>query len=290
MIGHLKKYINEKSSGEIDEKIERIASRVAASCEDAGVDKFGFDPGVLRDLFPAMHFVYRSWFRAETHGIENIPAAGPALIIANHSGQIPVDGMLLTTSMILEAEPPRLLRSMVDYWVPGLPFFSVLFTRMGQVVGAWDNAVELLSDGEPLLIFPEGTRGLGKTWDKRYQLQDFTPGFMELAIMHDAPIIPTAVIGGEEQMPSLINAEPIAKLFNAPYFPITPTFPLFGLKGGVPYPVKYDIYFGEPMSFSAFRADLHDPGRIRGHVEEVRAHLQEKIDTINSGRTSIFPF
>ncbi len=288
MIEHFRKYLKEFGSKELAGKLDRVMAGKKDSGESGDVDKFGFDPAYLKDYFPAMHAVYRNWFRTGTHGLENLPADGPALIIANHSGQVPIDGLLLTTAAILETDTPRLLRSMIDYWVPGLPFFSVLFARMGQVVGVWENAVELLADGEMLLIFPEGTRGLGKTWDKRYRLQDFTVGFMELAVMYDAPIIPTAVIGGEEQMPSLFDAQPIAKLLNAPYFPITPTFPLFGLKGAVPYPVKYDIYFGEPLDYSQYKDDLPHPERIRHHVEEVRTILQEMIDEKLKDRT--FPF
>jgi 1-acyl-sn-glycerol-3-phosphate acyltransferase len=207
-----------------------------------------------------------------------VPDHGPALIISNHSGQIPLDGGMITIACIIEKEHPRMCRAMIEKWFPTLPYLGAGLTRVGQVVGVTENAEQLLAAGKLMMIFPEGIKGSGKTWDKRYQLQRFTLGFMELAIKFRCPIIPTAVIGGEEQAPTFKNVEWLAQALNMPYFPLTPTFPWLGLAGVMPLPSKYRIYFGEPMDFSDRQDDLSDPDLVRNHVEAVKSRIQEMVN------------
>jgi len=260
---------------EIERKIDSIRINTV---NEEGFDEFGFSRESLKAFAPIALFLYEKWFRTEVIGIENVPSSGPALIIPNHSGQLPLDGMMISVAAMKYLDPPRMPRAMVERWFPTLPLVSVFFSRVGQVVGVTQNAERLLDNGELVLIFPEGARGSGKTWDKRYKVQRFTPGFMELAIKYKAPIIPTAVIGGEEQAPSFVNVEPLAKKLGFPYFPITPTFPWLGLLGFVPLPSRYHIYFGPPMDFSGFGDDLSEPDRISEHVERVRATVQNMVN------------
>ncbi|MEI7705881.1 MAG: 1-acyl-sn-glycerol-3-phosphate acyltransferase, partial [Deltaproteobacteria bacterium] len=138
-----------------------------------------------------------------------------------------------------------------DKWVPTLPFVSTLFARCGQVVGTPENCRRLLSAGEAMLVFPEGTRGLNKPFSRRYQLQDFGLGFMRLALENGVPVVPVGVVGAEEQAPAILDIQPLARMFSFPHFPITPT----GLP--FPLPVRYRIHFGEPMRFTG-RADDED--------------------------------
>ena len=149
--------------------------------------------------------------------------------------------------------------------------------RVGQMTGLTENAERVLDSGQIMLVFPEGVKGSGKTWDKRYQLQRFTLGFMELSIKYKAPIVPCAVIGGEEQAPAFVDYKPIANALGMPYFPLTPTFPWLGLLGLIPYPSKYHLYFGAPMDFSDREEDLSDPDLIRVHVEAVKDRIREMI-------------
>lgn len=259
---------------EVEERINQIDVHALS---DSGYDEFGFNKDYLRGLAPLALFFYRKWFRTEVFGIENVPLEGPAIIVPNHSGQLPLDGMLISIACMLELEKPRLPRAMVEKWFLRLPHASILMQRAGQAVGVTENADKLLDSGELALIFPEGIKGSGKTWDLRYKLQRFTLGFMELAIKHKAPVVPAAVIGGEEQAPTFYNVKPLAKALGMPYFPITPTFPWMGLLGFIPLPSKYRIYFGEPMDFSAYGEDLDKPERIRHHVAEVRTKVKEMV-------------
>ncbi len=259
---------------EILEKIDQLDIHEITG---SGYDEFGLNKEQLKIFVKASMFAYNSWFRAETFDIDRIPTKGPAIIVPNHSGQLPLDGMLIAVACVTQMENPRLPRAMVEKWFPTLPVVSLIFARAGQVPGFIENAEKLLSNEELLMIFPEGIRGSGKTWEKRYQLQRFTPGFLELSIRFNAPIIPTAVIGGEEQAPSFVDYKPLADLTGMPYFPITPTFPWFGPVGFLPYPSKYRIYFGEPIDFSEYKDDLPHPDKISGHIETVKNSIREMI-------------
>jgi 1-acyl-sn-glycerol-3-phosphate acyltransferase len=267
---------------------ERIIARLAEERQKAGLpdfDSFGYHPESLRYIAPIARFLYRNYFRVEVHGLERVPE-GRLLLVANHSGQIPLDGMMINTSLIYDHDPPRLVRSMVEKWVPELPFVSYLFARWGQVVGIPENCRVLLENGEAILVFPEGVRGISKTYDKRYQLQEFGLGFMRLALETKTPVLPVAVIGAEEQAPALYNFRSLARLLGAPSFPITPTFPWIPIIGLLPYPVKYHIYFGEPMSFSG---DPHDEDQVvEAKVKRVKNTLQEMLNEGLARRTSIF--
>lgn len=263
---------------EIDARIARIPKHV----NEAGVDPFGFDPRTARYALASMAFLYRHYFRVQTHGIESIPR-GRALFIANHSGQIPLDGAMLGTALVLDAEPPRFARSMVERWTAELPFVSVLFPRLGQVIGSPENARRLLENEEVILVFPEGTRGISKTIHHRYQLADFGLGFMRLALETRTPIVPVAVVGAEEQYPSLANLRPLAKLLGMPAFPIVP-HTLFGVL--LPLPVRYRIYFGEPLYFEGDPDD--DDAVIEQKVWVVKQTIQSMLHRGLNERRSIF--
>lgn len=268
-----------KSRGWSAEEIgDRINSLPIHELPGSACDEFGLSRAGLKRLVPFALFLYNKWFRVDLNGIENVPDTGPAIIIANHSGQLPLDGAMITTGCIMEKAKPRLPRAMIEKWFPTLPMMSKMMSEAGQAVGVTENAERLLESGELMMIFPEGALGSGKTWDKRYKMQRFTVGFMELAIRYKCPIIPAAVIGGEEQAPSFFNIKPLAKKLGLLYFPITPTFPWLGLLGFVPLPSRYHIYIGEPMDFSSYGSDLENPVAIQAHADTVKARIQEMVD------------
>lgn len=259
-------------------EVRRAIDALEARQKREGYDPFGFRPSFLDKALPVAATLYRKYFRVLTEGIENVPP-GRALLIANHSGQIPLDGAMIATAMILDHDPPRMTRAMVEKWVPTLPFVSTVFSRAGQVVGTPANANLLLKRGELIMVFPEGSRGISKTWQRRYQLEEFGLGFMRLALKTNTPIIPIGVVGAEEQIPSFYNARGVARLFGMPSLPIGPTF-------GLPLPVRYRIKFGKPLYFSG---DPDDEDRaIRAHVDVVQQHIEALIQKGLDERESLF--
>ncbi|SEU38563.1 lysophospholipid acyltransferase family protein [Stigmatella erecta] len=260
------------------ERKERLQA-LARTENEYGVDPFGFNLDFSLAAVAPLVWLYRHYHRVETFGIENVPA-GRVLLVSNHSGQLPMDGAMIGVALMMEASPPRAIRSMVEKWVPTLPYVSAFFARVGQIVGTPENCRRLLNAGEAILVFPEGMRGISKLWPQRYQLQDFGLGFMRLALETDTPIVPVAVIGAEEQAPALMDLKPLAKLLGFPAFPITPT----GLP--IPLPTKYRLYFGEPLHFTG-RADDED-SELDKKVRTVRAAIQTMIHQGLKERRSIF--
>ncbi len=250
-------------------------NRLKVELNSAGFDRWGLHPETLRKFAPILYFLYRKYFRVETVGMESIPE-GRALFIGNHGGQIPLDAMMAGLALFMDGEPPRIARAMVERWVPTVPFVSSLFTRIGAMVGDPMNCRELLEHDQSVLVFPEGVRGSGKLFKDRYQLQRFGTGFMRLALETQTPIVPVAIIGTEETYPSLYNFTALAKVIGAPYFPVTPFFPLLGPLGLVPLPSKVTIRFGEPLRFEGLPDE--DEEKIREKVQRVKEALQGEIN------------
>ncbi|MBW2230912.1 MAG: acyltransferase family protein [Deltaproteobacteria bacterium] len=267
---------------------DEIAARVAnvpSRLNEYGFDPVGLSPDwVIRTYLPAA-LMYRYYFRAEVVQIENVPS-GPVLLVGNHAGQLPFDGMMLGAAMLLEAEPPRIVRGMAEYFVSELPWVSVAAARSGSLVGTPLNCVAMLEAGECVMVFPEGVRGMNKLYRDRYQLQRFGLGFMRLALETNTPIVPVSIVGSEEQQPGLANFERVGRLFGLPALPITPTFPLLGPLGLLPLPVKYRIYFGEPLHFEGDPSD--DDARIEEQVDVVRAAIARGFERGLSERRGIF--
>ena len=261
---------------------ERI-SRVPVSLGSSGFDPFGMDPDWVTTTLPAVAFLHRKYFRTEVFGVENLPQ-GRVLLVANHSGQIPLDGVLIGATLFMDVDPPRFCRAMVEKWSQTLPFVSTFFARMGQVVGNPENAERLLQNEEALLVFPEGVRGISKTFDRRYQLEDFGLGFMRLALATKTPIVPVAVIGGEEQYISIGNASKIAKTLRLPSLPIIPQ--LFFPGGQLPLPTRYRLHFGEAMTFEGDSDD--EDGVVGEKVAVVKATLQSMVNRGLKERKAVF--
>ncbi|MEE8165334.1 MAG: lysophospholipid acyltransferase family protein [Myxococcota bacterium] len=263
-----------------DEERRRIASITTLAGGDAAYDRFGLSVDVVRNTLPIMMALYRIYFRVRSHGHEHIRKRGPVIIAGNHAGVLPFDAAMVVTDLLLESDPPRLARMVVDRWAGTLPWVNVLYARIGQVVGTDENFADLLASGQTVAVFPEGMRGAIKPFSERYRVQEFRVGFIEQSLASGAPIIPTAVVGSDDQMPVLLDLSTLAKRLGLPSFPITPTFPWLGPLGLLPYPVSYEIVYGEPLSFyeSYGPEDARDPELLRSLSRQVRRAVQRLID------------
>jgi 1-acyl-sn-glycerol-3-phosphate acyltransferase len=270
------------AAGVAGSDFEQRAEHVRKHYELRGDDPFGLDPALTRYGVLLTAFLYRKYFRTEVFGIENVPD-GRALLIANHSGQIPIDGLIIGLSQFLDRSPPRLVRAMVEKWMQTLPFVAPLIARLGQVVGVPENCQWLLERDELILAFPEGVRGIVKPYTRRYQLEEFGLGFMRLALATGSPIVPVAVIGAEEQYISVGNLERAARAMGFPALPVVPQLILPG--GLLPLPTRYRLHFGEPL---IFEGDPADEQLVTDHVWLVRQTIQKLLADGLARRTSVF--
>jgi len=260
-----------------------FSERMAALQGRYAPDLTGVDSTAVESAARLFGLFHRFYFRTQVHGIENVPD-GRVIIVANHSGQVPIDAAILGCSLFFDAIRPRLVRAMVDRWVAQLPFVCQFFSKIGSRVGTPTVAKELLCDEEALLVFPEGIRGISKPFSHRYQLQPFGHGFMRLALETDSPILPVAVIGAEEQYVNLGNSEAIARLLKMPVYPLIPQ--MYLPFGQLPLPTKYRLYFGEPLRFRG-RADAK-PDAIAAQVHVVQKAIQSQLNLGLQQRRGVF--
>ncbi len=272
-------------SSDLAKELGERSDRIPADLNSYGYDPWGYNPEVLKRFLLPAAYLYRYWFRCKVRGIENVPA-GRAMVIGNHAGQIALDGLMVSAALVLEAEPPRLVRGMGEYWLGTLPFLSILLDRTGSSVGTPQTCADMLRRDECVMAFPEGVRGMNKLYADAYQLQEFGLGFMRLALETDTPIIPFAVVGSEEQAPSIANLEGLGRMLGMPAFPITLTWPWLGPLGMIPLPVRYHIEFGAPMRFQGDADDEDEV--IEEKVEEVKATIQGMLRRGLAERRSIF--
>ena len=267
-----------------DELAERVR-KAPVRLNEFGFDPYGLSPAWWRNVLLPVVMLYRFYFRVETFDIERVPA-GRVLLIANHAGQLPFDGAMLGAAMLLEADPPRIARAMGEYWIPNLPWVSIAAARTGALVGTPSNCVHMLENGECVMVFPEGVRGMNKLFSQRYQLQRFGMGFMRLALETSTPIVPVGIVGSEEQQPGFANQGRLGRLLGMPAFPITATFPWLGPLGLLPLPVKYRILFGEPLQFEGDATD--EDSVIEEKVDQVKAAIRELLDQGRRDRRGVF--
>lgn len=258
------------------------ASRLAFADAGHGYDAFGMHPDFLAFGDALVSFLYERWFRVKSYDAHHIPATGPAILAANHSGTLPFDGMMLWADVFRHTNPPRAPRPVADYFVPTLPFIGTLFARAGVVGGSRGNVRKLLEQDSMLMLFPEGTVGIGKPFSKRYQLQEWRQGHCEMAIRFRAPVVPVGIVGAEEQMPQ-VGSIPLDRFGSAlPPLPIPAT--------PVPLPVRYHILYGPPLRFDLeYRPDdADDPMIVRAAAQRVREAVESLIHRGLAEREGVF--
>jgi 1-acyl-sn-glycerol-3-phosphate acyltransferase len=254
-------------------------------------DEFGFDPDLTDHvLLPLLRPLFDRWFRVETQGTENVPADSGALVVANHSGTLPVDALMTTVALHDDHPASRRLRLLGADLLFQAPFIGALARKLGTTLACNEDAERLLAAGELVGVFPEGFKGIGKSFSERYTLQRFgRGGFVSAALRTGVPIVPCAIVGAEEIYPMIHNSRTVARLLGLPYFPITPTFPLLGPLGVVPLPSKWFIAFGEPIETASYGpAAADDPMVVFSLTDQVRETIQHSLYRLLLERRSVF--
>ncbi len=257
---------------------------------DFETDPYGLDWEFLEAVRPFLAFLYQRYWRVETTGLEHVPDYGRALLVANHSGQLPFDGAMVGAAVLLEHPAQRLVRPLYSRWFSAAPFASILVEKSGGVLGNDENARRLLEADELVAVFPEGHQGLGKAFRERYRLARFARGgFARAALTTGAPLIPVAIVGAEETYVSLGRSALLARLSGLPYYPITLRWPWLGPLGLIPLPTRWSIDFGPPLP-----VDGHAPGAERDPVliaeltDQVRGTVQRMLHHRLARRKHLF--
>ena len=254
------------------------------------VDEWGRSERMRALARKAYDPVYRRWFRVEWEGLEKIPADGGALLVANHAAAIPSDAPVIMHG--IETELQRPVYGLADHLFKSLPVIGTLWSRGGGVAAHPDNAYRLLREqGQLVLVFPEGSKGPGKNFTERYQLRRFgRGGFVEIAMRAGVPVIPIAVVGAEESMPTLYNMGRLAKVAGLPYFPITANMLAFGPLGAVTYfPAKFKLRVLDPVHFDvAADQPRYSKSRIMDESEAIREKIQQALYDMLRKRRSVW--
>ena len=259
----------------VTEEIDHQVNQFKKAVGSYGYDAWGFNTESAKVAMSLFKPLYEEYFRVQAYGVENVPSDGPVLIIPNHSGQLPLDGVLTGYAIATRNSEPRAARAMIERFFPTVPFLGNMLNAIGAVIGDPLNCARMLKNGEAVIVFPEGVRGSGKLYEKRYQLQRFGNGFMHLAINHNTPIVPVGIVGCEETMPALYNIKPLAKALGVPYIPITTPIPM---------PARVSIHFGEPLYFEPADTEEEITQKVELVKDKIRALIAEGL----SKRESVF--
>ncbi|WP_067815820.1 lysophospholipid acyltransferase family protein [Nocardia inohanensis] len=247
---------------------------------DYQVDEFGLDEHLLENvILPLLRPLSDLWFRVEVTGTENIPEVGGALLVANHAGTVPLDGLMLQLAVHDRHPKQRALRILAADLIFETPLVGGWARKAGHTLACPADAERLLRAGEIAGVFPEGYKGIGKPFGDRYKLQRFgRGGFVSAAVRTGVPIIPVSIVGSEEIYPKLADLKPLARLLGLPYFPVTPLFPHLGPLGALPLPSKWYIEFGEPISTTGYEpTDADDPMTMFEVTDQVRETIQQTL-------------
>lgn len=232
-------------------------------------DPWGFNLSTIKKALNLLLPFYRNYFRVRVYGVENV-GDEPYMLVSNHTGQVPIDGALITMAMAFEVAKPRVVHSMVERFMAGLPFIGDLSAQAGSILGDRTNCKWLLEKGESILVFPEGVRGINKSTKNFYKLQKFSSGFYRIALASNVKILPVSVIGAEEMFPIVFQAKKIGRKLGLPSLPIPLNF--------FPLPSPIDIYIGEPIEINSDLSPESQETELRPAIAEIEQTIQGNID------------
>ena len=231
-------------------------------------DPWGFNLDAAKTAMDIVLPLYRNYFKVRVFGIENVKDK-PYMIVSNHTGQIPIDAVLIIMAFAYEFERPRVLHSMIERFMSGLPFLGNFAAQTGSILGDRDNCKWLLEQNESILVFPEGVRGINKSTKDFYKLQTFSSGFYRIALQANAEILPISVVGAEEMFPIVFQASKIAKKLGLPNLPLPLNL--------IPLPSPIDIYIGEPVKLASGLSWESPEKDLRPHIKKIEKQIKRNI-------------
>jgi 1-acyl-sn-glycerol-3-phosphate acyltransferase len=282
-----------RDPGEWEHFINAARHRVGTlgmSERTGAVDSFGMDDAALARARPLLDWLVERYWRLELLGLEHLPGDGPSLLVANRSGVMPYDGLIVSHALARERPAAPRPRFLVADWLMHQPFAHAALARLGGVRACRDNAVRLLAAGRTVLAFPEGVKGAAKTFRERYQLKRFARGgVVRVALESQVPLVPVGIVGAEEAHPILFKVGATARSLGLPFLPVTPTFPWLGPLGLVPLPTKWVVRIGEPFDLGGRGPEAAEDDLLVARLtEELRTAIQGLIDDALADRASVW--
>ena len=271
------------------DQLRRRMATLGMSARDTAVDEFGADAGAIERARPLLDLLSDRYWRVEVFGLARLPRPGPCLLVANRSGLLPYDGLML--AHVIDRWGPYSVRPrfLVADWLITLPFAQAALARLGGLRACRENADRLLRTGHSVVAFPEGEKGAAKVFRERYRLKRFgRGGIVRAAIENDVPLVPVGVVGAEELHPILFKSHTPARLLGLPFIPVTPTFPLLGPLGALPLPSKWIVNFGEPIDLEAPSKGRDEELRVSQLTQALRHRIQQLIDEGLDRRDSVW--
>jgi 1-acyl-sn-glycerol-3-phosphate acyltransferase len=274
---------------EVFVSLRRRLATLGMSERSGEVDEFGMDEVVLQRTRPLLDLLYERYWRVDLGGLSNLPEKGPCLLVANHSGLLPYDGLMLAHAIERRHPSGERPRFFVADWLMTLPFVQPYLARLGGVRACRENAERLLRAGRFVLVFPEGVKGAAKVFRERYRLKRFgRGGVIRVALETGAPLVPVGIVGAEELHPILFKWRPPLR-FGLPFVPVTPTFPLLGPLGALPLPSKWVVRIGAPLRLDALGSvDAGDELLLSRLTEELRGEIQALVNAALRERESVW--
>lgn len=225
------------------------------------------DRMLFRGLPHAVLDGLRRFTALETEGLENIPRSGPVLVVPNHSGVLGWDAFVVQNEILKFGK--RIPRTMSHNFWHQNPMFKYLSQKFAFIPQDFKYAIRVLRNNNLLLIFPEAEAGNFKPSSQMYQLQPFNPGFVSLAVMSNASIVPACVIGAEETHINLGTMDWTEKYFGAKV-----PLPL----NLIPIPVKWKLVFMKPIRLGKYgRRDARNIAFLEEVAENIRYRIQHRI-------------
>ncbi len=227
----------------------------------------------------AMLAPIRAWTSPVFHGLDNIPADGPVLLVGNHNF-LGIDTPMLWPE--LARRRGRVLRGLAENVLITVPGVRHFLHSIGCVRGNRANCRALLEQGEMVLVFPGGGREAVRRKGEKYVLKwDGRTGFARMAIETGAPIVPLAMIGADDAFDIIADGDdllmrPVRMLVEALGLHGSLTPPLVRGIGPtwLPKPERFYYSAGTPIETTPW-ADATD---LDAAAEELQALVRKQLE------------
>lgn len=246
------------------------------------------DPEFIEKVLPLTR-AYTNYFSPRIIGAENIPATGPVLLVANHSGMYWMPDVFVTAMAMLDrrglSEPSYALTYDL---LMNVPVLGDALRRIGGLPAGHDSAAAGLKDGGAVLVYPGGDWEACRPWTDRGKV-DFggRDGFVRLALGLGVPVVPVVSHGSHDVVFIVNRGDAIAKLLGLErlrikVFPYTLGVP-FGLAPvipQVPLPAQVSVSFLPPLDWSLEPGEPDNDERVAGCYEHTCRVMQNELDRL----------